>query len=227
MNCIVVDDDEMSRTSLEMLCEHIDDLTVTAVFSSGLQAVNWLKTNDVDLVFLDIEMPDLSGMDLVKSIDDLPQIIFTTGHKEYAVEAFEHQVTDFIPKPVELPRLLKAVNRARELNDNVRHQDQNDLFVRVDGRFVRIELEQVLYIESLGDYVTFVLEDGKRFIVHSTVKNIASKITNEKFLKIHRSYVVNLSKVVDIEETNLVIKDKVIPISRAHKPILMNRIKTL
>lgn len=227
MTCIIVDDDEMSRVSLEMLIEKIEDLDVIEKFESGLDAMNWLKSGDIDLVFLDIEMPDLTGMDLVKSVDDLPQIIFTTGHTEYALEAFEHQVTDFVPKPIQLPRLLKAVERARELNDNVKVDDQNELFVRVDGRFVRIELLQVLYIESLGDYVTFVMEDGKKYIVHSTIKNIAQKITNDKFLKVHRSYVINLSKVVDIEETNLVIKDKVIPISRAHRPILMNKIKTL
>ncbi len=227
MICIIVDDDEMSRTSLEMLCEKIDDLDVLQSFDNGIDAVNWLKTNDADLIFLDIEMPDFSGMDLVKSLDDLPQIIFTTGHAEYAVEAFEYQVTDFVPKPVQFPRLLKAIERARELIDNVKTQEQNDLFVRVDGRFVRIELDSVLYIESLGDYVTFIMENGKKYIVHSTIKNIDSKIKNDRFLKVHRSYVINLSRVVDIEENNLVIKDKVIPISRAHKPILMKRIKTI
>ncbi|MFY0686989.1 MAG: response regulator transcription factor [Cyclobacteriaceae bacterium] len=227
MNCVIVEDDEMSRRSLEMLIEKIDGLDLLSTFSNGIDAVNWLQNEDTDLIFLDIEMPDLSGLELVKSVDDLPQIIFTTGHAQYAVEAFEYQVTDFIPKPVELPRLLKAVDRARELNDNVKAQEQNNLFVRVDGRFVRIELQQVLYIESLGDYVTFYTDDGKRYIVHSTIKNIDAKITNDNFLKVHRSYVINLSKVVDIEDTNLVIKDKVIPISRVHRKILMNKIKTL
>lgn len=216
----------MSRTSLKMLCSKIDTLEVVNVFESGLESIDWLKNSDVDLIFLDIEMPDLSGLDLVKSIDNLPQIVFITSHSEYAVDAFEHQVTDFIPKPVQLPRLIKAVDRAKELNENVKKEEQNEIYVRVDGRFIRLPLNNVSYIESLGDYVTFVT-DQKRYIVHSTLKNIDEKITNDNFLKVHRSYIINLSKIVDIEETNLVIGDKVIPISRAHKPILMERIKPI
>jgi DNA-binding LytR/AlgR family response regulator len=228
MRCIIVDDDEMARVALQMLCEKIDDLTIVKSFENGLDALNFLKNEDIDLVFLDIEMPDLTGMELVSSVDDLPQIIFTTSHTEYALQAFEHQVTDFLPKPIQLARLLKSVERARELNDNVRPQkEQNQLFVRVDGKLVRIELDHILYIESLGDYVRFYDESGNKYMVHSTIKNIDQKISNENFLKVHRSYVVNLAKVVDIDETNLLIKDKVIPVSRAHRPLLMNKIKTL
>ena len=228
MNCIIVDDDEMARVSLQMLCEKIEDLTVIESFESGIDALNWLKKGETDIVFLDIEMPDLSGMELVKTVDDLPQIIFTTSHSKYALEAFEYQVTDFLPKPVELARLLKAVDRAKELNDNVSPQEeQRQLFIRVDGKFVRVELDDILYIESYGDYVRFYSETGKKYIVHSTIKNIDQKITNNSFLKVHRSYVVNLDKIVDIEETNLLIKDKVIPVSRAYRPVLMKKIKTL
>ncbi len=228
MRCIIVDDDEMARVSLEMLCDKIEDVSVIATFDNGIEALNWLKKEDVDLILLDIEMPDLSGMELVKSVDDLPQIIFTTSHAKYAMEAFEYQVTDFLPKPVQLGRLIKGIDRANELNDNVRPQvEQSQLFVRVDGKFVRIELGDIMYIESLGDYVRFYSENGKKYIVHSTIKNIAQKITNDNFLKVHRSYVVNLSKVVDIEEANLLIKDKVIPVSRSHRSILLSKIKTL
>jgi DNA-binding LytR/AlgR family response regulator len=226
MTCLIVDDDEMSRTSLELLVQKIDDLEVLATFESGIDALNWLKKNETDLIFLDIEMPDMTGLDLVKTVENLPQIIFTTGHTEHALEAFEYHVTDFLPKPVQYARLLKAVSRAQELNDNVQEQEQDELYVKHNGRFVRISLEELLYVESLGDYVTFVTET-KKYIVHSTLKNIDDKITSNKFIKVHRSYIVNLSHVVDIEENNLVIKDKVIPISRAQRPVLMNRIKTL
>lgn len=228
MKCLIVDDDEMARKSLELLCQKIDDLEIIAICASGLEAMKLLKKEEVDLVLLDIQMPDISGMDLIKSMDKLPQIIFTTGHAEYAVEAFEYRVTDFLTKPIELPRLLKAIDRARENQSASLGGDgeTSELFLKVDGRYVRIDLDKVLYIESLGDYVTFRTEKEK-YIVHSTLKNIDDKIQNKNFLKVHRSYVVNLSKVVDIEETNMVIHDKVIPISRAHRPILMNRIKTI
>ncbi|MFT4738028.1 MAG: two-component system response regulator LytT [Cyclobacteriaceae bacterium] len=228
MRCIIVDDDEIARVSLEMLCDKIEDLEVVKSFENGMSALGWLKTQDVDVIFLDIEMPDLSGMELVKSVDNLPQIVFTTSHSEYAIEAFEHQVTDFLPKPIQLSRLIRSVERVKELLDNVSVQEeQNQLFVRVDGKFVRIDLSEIMYIESLGDYVRFYAESGSKYIVHSTIKNIAEKITNKNFLKIHRSYVINLSKVIDIDDTNLLINDKVIPISRAHKQLLLNKIKTL
>lgn len=226
MKCIIVDDDQMSRVSLELLCKKIEDIEVQAIFSNGIDALNWLRDNETDLIFLDIEMPDLSGMDLVKSVESLPQIVFTTSHTEYALEAFEYKITDFLPKPIQFPRLLKAIERVEEINGNVKRESQNEIFIRVDGRFVRLDLSQILYIESLGDYVTFVT-DSKKYIVHSTLKNIDDKIHNDHFLKVHRSYIVNLTKVVDIEETNLVIKDKVIPISRAHKPLLLKRIRPL
>lgn len=226
MNCIIVDDDQMARVSLEMLCNKIEEVEIDGIFESGLDALNWLKDNETDVIFLDIEMPNLSGMDLVKSVENLPQIVFITSHAEYALEAFEHQVTDFLPKPVHLPRFLKTIERINEMNSNVRQESQNEIFIRHEGRFVRLNLEDLLFVESLGDYVTFVTNE-KKYIVHSTLKNIADKITNPNFLKVHRSYVINLTKVVDIEENNLVIKDKVIPISRAHKSILIKRIKPI
>lgn len=226
MNCIIVDDDEMARTSLQMLCDKITDLEVDEIFENGIDAINWLKNHSTDVILLDIEMPDLTGMDLVKSVDDLPQIVFITGHTEYALEAFEHQVTDFVPKPVQYARLLKAVDRVKELIDNVRNEDQNEIFVREEGRYVRLHLDDILFIESLGDYVKFITSE-KNHIVHSTLKNIDDKIESNKFLKVHRSFIVNLTKIVDIEENNLVIKDKVIPVSRAHRPVLMKKIKTI
>jgi DNA-binding LytR/AlgR family response regulator len=208
------------------LCDKITDLEVDEIFENGIDAINWLKDHSTDVILLDIEMPDLTGMDLVKSVEDLPQIVFITGHTEYALEAFEHQVTDFVPKPVQYARLLKAVDRVRELIDNVKNEDQNEIFVREDGRYVRLHLDDILYIESLGDYVKFITGE-KQHIVHSTLKNIDDKIESGKFLKVHRSYIVNLTKIVDIEENNLVIKDKVIPVSRAHRPVLMKKIKTI
>lgn len=227
MKCLIVDDDQMARESLSMMCSKIDDLEVAGLCESGMEAVKLIKSEDIDLILLDIQMPDLSGMDLIKTIENLPLVIFTTGHAEYAVEAFEHRVTDFLTKPIEFPRLLKAIDHAREqLDGDKEGEEMREIFIKVDGRYVRLDLGKVLYIESLGDYVTFRTEKEK-FVVHSTLKNIDEKIKNDNFLKVHRSYIVNLSKVVDIEETNMVIHDKVIPISRAHRPTLMNRIKTI
>jgi len=227
MRCLIVDDDEIARKSLEMMCEKIEDIAVAGTCVNGLDALNFLKKEEVDLVLLDIEMPELSGMDLVKMIPAMPPVIFTTSMKDYAIEAFEYHVTDYLQKPISFQRLLKAIERAREIHGKRVSREMEEIYVKVDGRFVRLDLKDILYIESIGDYVVFHTEKKEKLIVHSTLKNIDSKINNNKFLKVHRSYIVNMAKVVDIEETNLVIKDKVIPISRAHKPVLMNYIKTL
>ncbi len=227
MKCLIVEDDQMARVSLESMCQKMDGLEVVGSYDNGLDALKVIKSGEVDVVLLDIQMPDFSGLDLIKSLEKKPQIILTSGHAEYAVEAFEHRVTDFLTKPVELPRLMKAIDHAREnLASSVASEEMSELFIKVDGRYVRLDLDDVLYVESLGDYVTFRTANEK-YIVHSTLKNIDDKIKNKKFLKVHRSYIVNLSKVVDIEETNMVIADKVIPVSRAHKPVLMNKIRTI
>lgn len=227
MKCLIVEDDAMARASVESMCQKIDNLEVVGSYDNGLDALKVIKSEGVDVVLLDIQMPDFTGLDLIKSLEKKPQIILTTGHAEYAVEAFEHRVTDFLTKPVELPRLMKALDHARaNLSVTSTSEEMSELFIKVDGRYVRLDLDDVLYVESLGDYVTFRTAKDK-YIVHSTLKNIDDKIKNSKFLKVHRSYIVNLSKVVDIEETNMVIGDKVIPVSRAHKPVLMNRIKTI
>lgn len=227
MRCLIVDDEEMSRKILESLCRQIEDLTIVAICESALQAINILQKEEIDLMFLDIEMPDMTGLELVKSVNQLPQIIFTTSKSEYAVEAFEHRVTDYIQKPVQMSRLLKAIDRAREIKRKPAAKEMEEIYVKVDGKLVRLALSEILYIESIGDYVIFHTEKKEKFIVHSTLKNIDDKISSSRFLKVHRSFIVNLSKIIDIQETNLVIKDKVIPISRAHRPVLMNHIKTL
>jgi len=227
MRCLIVDDDEMSRKLLATMCAQLEGIEIVGLCENAMQAIPLLEKEEIDLIFLDVEMPDMTGMDMVKSISRLPQIIFITSKQEYAVEAFEHRVTDYIQKPVQLPRLVKAVERAREIQGKRLANNMDELYVRVDGKLVRLDLREVLYIESIGDYVIFHTEKKEKFIVHSTLKNIDDKISNPKFLKIHRSFIVNLSKIVDIQETNLLIKDKVIPISRAHRSVLMNHIKTL
>ncbi|MBA4058596.1 MAG: DNA-binding response regulator, partial [Marivirga sp.] len=147
--------------------------------------------------------------------------------KEYALEAFEHRVTDYLHKPVQLSRLIKAVESAREILGKNRTKETDEIYVKAEGRLLRVDLREVLFIESLGDYVVFNTEKKEKIIVHSTLKNIDEKISNPRFLKVHRSFIVNLSKIIDIQETNLVVKDKVIPISRAHKAELLNHIKLL
>ena len=230
LSTIIVEEEEMAMTHIQRLCSKTDDLEVVDHFTSGFDAMKFLKSNpEIDLILLDVEMPDFSGLDLLKILNDPPQIIFTTAKNEYAVDAFEYQATDFLTKPIQMPRFLQAVDRAKQLAET-RFSAANDLeqiFIRVDGRYIKLDLNEILYVETLGDYVTFVTESGEKLIVHSTLKNIDEKLKSEKFIKVHRSFIINVTKIVDIEEYNLVIEDKVIPISRTLKPVLMKKIQTI
>jgi len=228
MRTLIVDDEAMSRKSLERLCGKIEALEVVASCENGIEALNLLKKESIDLVFLDIEMPDLTGIDLVKSGVELPQIVFTTSRKDYAVEAFEYNVTDYITKPVALPRLMQSVERALEVHvaKMQKGSTTDDIYIKVESRYVRLPFDDILYVETMGDYVTFQTVT-ERFIVHSTLKSIDERLQDARFLKVHRSFIVNLSKIVDIEDSTLLIGSKVIPISRANRPTLMARINML
>ncbi len=230
LRTVIVEDEEMAMTHIKRLCSKTEDLEVVDSFTSGFDAMKFLKEDrGIDLILLDVEMPDLTGLDLLKILKDLPQIIFTTSKNEYAVDAFEFQATDFLTKPIQAPRFLQAIERATQLAES-RFSAANDLeqiFIRVDGRYIKLDLNEILYVETLGDYVTFVTEGGEKLIVHSTLKNIDEKLKSEKFIKVHRSFIINVTKIVDIEEYNLVISDKVIPISRTLKPVLMKKIQTI
>lgn len=229
MRCLIVDDEEMSRKNLQLLCEKIEDLQVAGVFHNALDAFYWLQKETVDLIFLDIEMPGLSGLELVKSAPQLPMVIFTTSKTDYAAEAFDLKeiVVDYITKPVTMPRLLKALERVKKTNAaSPLTVELNYIFIKTDKRLVRIDLEDLHYIETVGDYVLFKTKD-QQHIVHSSLKAIDEKLRHPNFLKVHRSYIVNLTKIVDIEENTLVIEKKVIPVSRAHKSLLMQKINLI
>jgi DNA-binding LytR/AlgR family response regulator len=229
LRCIIVDDDEMARVSLQKFCEKIDELEVIAICKSAVQVIEVLEQEWADFILLDIEMPGLSGMDLVKTVTHLPYIIFTTSRTEYASQAFEFQerIVDFLGKPVSFPRLMKAIDRVREkMEQNHQQKITNDIFIKTDGRIVRIPVDDLLYIETVGDYVMFFTNDGKH-MVHSTLKRIDEKLNHPQLLKVHRSYIINLSKVVDIEDNTIVINKKVIPVSRQYKPLLLRKIDPL
>lgn len=229
LRCIIVDDDEMSRVSLQKFCEKIDELEVIAVCKSAAQVIEVLEQEWADFILLDIEMPGLSGMDLVKMATHLPYIIFTTSRTEYATQAFEFQerIVDFLGKPVSFIRLMKAIDRVREkMEQNHQQKITNDIFIKTDGRIVRIPVDDLLYIETVGEYVMFFTQDAKH-MVHSTLKRIDEKLNHPQLLKVHRSYIINLCKVVDIEDNTIVINKKVIPVSRQYKPLLLRKIDPL
>ncbi len=226
IKCLIVDDEEMARKSIERLCQRIEDVEVVGCCESAIEALRILKEFNIDLLFLDIEMPEFSGLDLVKTVDRLPHIIFTTNNLSYAYEAFQLQVVDYMAKPVVLPRLMQAIEKVRK-NQMTTTPVSDAIFVRSEGQYVRIALDQLLWVETVGDYVMFRTSTDKH-VVHGTLKGMDSKLKSDsRFLKVHRSYIINLEHVDNIDETTAVIGQKVIPVSRAHRSILMKRISLI
>lgn len=227
IRCLIVDDDEMARQSVLMLCEKLDELEVVGICKNAAEVVAFLDKDWADLIFLDIEMPGWSGLDLVRETTNLPYIVFISSKTEHAIDAFDFKdrVVDFVPKPPNLMRLKTAVDRVASLlqEETAPQSGEKQLFIRSNGRIVRIDIDQLLYIETVGDYVNFQTSEGQ-YLVHSTLKRVDHRLQHPSLMKVHRSFIVNLSKIKDIEENTIVIDRKVIPVSRQFKPLLLRRI---
>jgi len=230
MKTIIVDDELMARTSLEMFCSKEPILNLEGVFENAQDALEYTQSHEVDLLFLDIEMPNMSGLELLDVLPYLPQIVFTTGNKSYAYEALEFDVTDFLTKPITASRFGKSVEKAlaryEQGNAIAQSSAANEIFIRSDRKIIRVPYEDILYFEYIGDYVKAITTEGD-FVFHSTIKALNEKLVNPRFIKVHRSYIVNIGKIVDIEDNNLVIGRKVIPVSRAYKPVLLKSINLI
>ena len=227
---IIVEDEIMARKSLEKLCEKIDSIQLVKSFSNAEDALSFLKENQIELILLDIEMPGMTGIELLDQIPYLPQVKFTTSNKEYAYEAFEYEVTDFLKKPVTSQRFDKAIKKVVHVKDHrnavALSSAANELYIKSDGKYIRLAYDDIYYFENVGDYIKVLTSHGN-YIIHGALKAIDQKIMNPRFLKIHRSYIVNMDKIKDIQDNNLIINNKVLPVSRAFKSILMNSINLI
>jgi len=227
---IVIEDNLMEATVLEQFCSNYEVLNLSNKFSQGKEALSYLKNNQVDLMFLDIEMPDMTGLELLDQLSYFPQIIITTANKDYAYNAFEYEVVDFLVKPIPLPRFQKTIEKVisnHEMRNKVALSSAStELYVKTDGKYIRVPYSDILYFENVGDYIKVITNNGMH-IIYGALKALAERLSYPRFLKVHRSFIVNLDKIVDIEDNTLVIGKKVIPISRAHKPIIMNSINII
>ncbi|MBT8190630.1 MAG: response regulator transcription factor [Saprospiraceae bacterium] len=230
LKSIIVDDDLMARQSIKTLCDKNPDIQCEKIFADAIEAIDFLGKSPVDLIFLDIEMPEMSGLEMLEKLPTIPQVIFITSNKEYAFEAYEYDVTDFLKKPVLMPRFNKAISKAVERQEKlIEISDSSaasEVYVKSDGKLVRLSYESILYFENVGDYVKVITENGNH-IIHGTLKGIDSRLRHPRFIKIHRSFIINLEHVIDIEDNSVLIEKKVIPISRAHRSILMERLNIL
>ncbi|MDA8715410.1 LytTR family DNA-binding domain-containing protein [Flavobacteriales bacterium] len=229
MNCVIVDDDELSRSVLEDLINDTDGFSLVASCESGVDAFKILQEEPVDLLFLDIEMPKMDGMELIKNLNPLPQVVFITSHPEYAAESYEYDVTDFIQKPLTHGRFLKAINKAEQRfkveKANISSEGES-IFIKADSRLVRINLKDICYIEALGNYMKIYTQEG-RFTILSTMKEIAEKLSGNDFVRVHRSYLVRLDKIESIEDHYIKMGAKHISIGKAYKEELTSRLNML
>ena len=229
LTCLIIDDDAVSRKHLMHLCEKTGNIDVKGVFESALDALSTLSRKKVDFLLLDIEMPELTGVELIRMLDQIPQVIITSSKEEYAVEAFElaDKVLDYLVKPVTLSRFIQAIQRVKkpELQAPIK-EAESFIFIKSEGKLIRVDIDDLLFVETVGDYLVFQTST-KKHLVHSTLKHMDEKLTHPNMLKVHRSYIVNVSKIIDIEENSVLIGKKVIPVSRANKAALLDRINPL
>ncbi|MEI6947866.1 LytTR family DNA-binding domain-containing protein [Paraflavisolibacter sp. H34] len=231
MRCLIVDDNQMARMAMKQLVSQVQVLELIAECSNALEAYNYLNTEQIDLLLLDIEMPGMTGIELTKKLGNKsPLIIFTTAKSDYAVEAFELNVVDYLIKPVNLVRFLQAVERAEEALDSnkedVKIEAQEFVFVKDNGILKKLNVEDILYLEAMGDYVK-VHTSQKFHVLHSTLKSIEEKLSPAKFIRVHRSYIVALQKIDFIQDGVINIAKASIPVAETYKASLNRRLNLL
>jgi DNA-binding LytR/AlgR family response regulator len=226
--CIIVEDLQVAANYLEKCCEKSGQVTVKGHFVNVPDALAYLNENTVDLIFLDVEMPGANGFELLDQIAFSPKVILTTSKKDYAYNAFQYNVSDYLMKPFTYQRFMEALQKIQPSPETVSTTNGSDhIYIKADGKLIRLNNDAILYIESMGDYVKFVTVDNKKYITHNTIKNLEEKVSKQHFLKVHRSYIVNLHKIDDMRENLLFIKGNEIPVSKANKQDVLMRLNII
>ena len=229
MKCLVVDDDKLSRGILEDLISDTSSLELVASCDDPIKAFNIIKESKIDLLFLDIEMPKMDGISMLKALSPLPQVILVTSHDEYAVESYEYDVTDFVKKPISTARFLKAVEKANKrfnTDASLFTTKGETIFIKSDSKLVQINTRKIFWIEALGNYMRVITEDGK-YTILSTMKDVANKLPSDEFVRVHRSFIVRLDKIESIEDNYIVINNNQINIGKAYKEGLSGKLNLL
>ena len=217
-----MDDESIAREVIATHLSKIDNITIVASCSNAMEAFNMISTHKIDLVFLDINMPEISGISFAKSINSNIKIIFTTAYRDYAVEGFELQAVDYLLKPISFERLLKAVNTYFEVYSDVKNNavvqaDSNDfMFVRSDRRMLKIDFDSIIYIESYSDYIKIHLAN-ETIVTRETISAIEAKLPSKQFIRIHRSFIIALAHISSFTNEHIVIHGQALTISRSYK----------
>lgn len=229
LKAIIIDDEPLAIEVIDVYLSRIPGVEVVATFNDGLIAFEYLQENPVDIVFLDVEMPKLNGIELIKSLYNPPVVIIISANKDYAVEGFELDVVDYILKPVTFERLLRAFSKANEFlskrTDYTNHKESEYLIFKESKKTVRIKQDEVLYFESIKDYVK-VVTNNRTVITQKSISSLEGMLDKEKFIRVHRSFIVALNRVDSYTTTSLEIGDNKIPIGRLYKEDVIKTLKT-
>ncbi|KKB56625.1 LytR/AlgR family response regulator transcription factor [Parabacteroides gordonii] len=224
IKCIITDDEPVAREGLQSYVEKVDFLALTGVCEDAIQLNTLLKTEQPDLLFLDIEMPYLSGLDLLATLSNPPKVIITSAYEQYALKGYELDVTDYLLKPISFERFLKAVNKVHDLlQKETAPAAEEFLFVKSDKQMKKVFLKDILFIEGLENYICIYTASDK-ILVHSTMKNIYNSLPESDFIQTHRSFIVNIHHVSLIEGNILNIAGHEIPIARNYRETVLARI---
>ncbi len=223
LKCAIVDDSKLQRLSIAKLIKDHPELELVAEWNNAIETKNGLMDTTVDLIFLDIEMPILTGFDLLDDLEDKPKIIFITGKTKYAFKAFDYDAIDYLRKPVKRDRFNVAVDKVLSLINMVPADTQEDddyIFVKSNLKKRKIFLNNLKYIEALGDYVKLIMDNSDAVVVLATMKSFEQQLPSDRFLRVHKSYIVNLKKVEKYNSRNIEIEGDQIPVSRHKKTAL-------
>jgi DNA-binding LytR/AlgR family response regulator len=223
LDCIIVDDEPLSGNFLKRFCEKSARAEVKGYFSNAPDAMVFLQTNVIQVIFLDVEMPGLNGFQMLDKLSYMPKVIMTTSNTDYAFTAFEYKVADFLKKPIDYKRFIAALDKVESL---IKYEEANNskpsLVLKINGTLLRLYHDDILYIESMGDYVKYVTTEGTH-ITHSTMRTTEEALADNEFIKVHRSYIVNVKKIAAIAENSITIQGASIPVSKTNKAALLKK----
>lgn len=223
LRCLIVDDEPLARKIIKDYIREISDLECIGEMTNAIDAFNFLNKNRVDLIFLDINMPNLSGLNLVRQLKEKPLIIFTTAHPEFAVEAFEVEAFDYLVKPISFDRFLKTCNKALLNNSENINSEAQFIAIKENKRYYRVNINDIYYLKAFGDYIR-IFSKEKTYITKETLAGFSQNL-NDRFVQVHRSYIINIDHVEYMEGNHVLINTKKIPVSKSYREELRDKFK--
>ncbi|PWB23510.1 LytR/AlgR family response regulator transcription factor [Flavobacterium sp. HTF] len=229
IKCVLIDDEPLAIKVLQNYFTNFTDFEVVATFNNSLEALDFINSNPVDAVFLDINMPMMTGFELISLIENKTKVIITTAFREFAAESYDLDVLDYLVKPIPLPRFIKCINKITtefNLKNNIKvetSKGDSHIFIKVDKKMMKINIEEILFVEGMKEYIKVVTPD-KTYITHKSLTSLSEELPSDRFLRIHKSYTIALNKVKSIEGNRIQIQSYTIPIGRNYSKEVKNKI---